>query len=58
MLNEVPEREETIESLTEAVKGLFDVAGHHAHLIASLIRALDGAGIDIPGIRSPNPPAH
>lgn len=58
MLNRIPQREETIESLTEAVEGLFDVAGHHAHLIASLIRALDDAGIDIPGVRSPNPYSH
>jgi hypothetical protein len=51
-------QEETIESLTEAMQDIIDITMNHAHLITSLIRALDGAGIDIPGIRSPLPPIH
>jgi hypothetical protein len=54
----MPEEEETIETLTEAVTGLFDTVGIHGHLIASLIRALDDAGIAIPGVRVPMPPSH
>jgi hypothetical protein len=51
-------QEETIESLTEAVQDVIDITMNHAHIITALIRALDGAGIDIPGIRSPLPPMH
>jgi hypothetical protein len=50
--------QETLESLTEALRGLYEVVGQQAHLIASLIRALDDAGIDIPGVRTPMPPSH
>ena len=52
------EPQETLESLTEALRGLYEVVGQQAHLIASLIRALDDAGIDIPGVRTPMPPSH
>jgi hypothetical protein len=52
------ESQETIESLTETIQDLLEIVVNHAHLISSLIRALDGAGIDIPGIRSPLPPTH
>ena len=52
------ESQETIESLAEAIKDLIDITVNHAHLIASLVRALDAAEIDIPGIRSPLPPTH
>jgi hypothetical protein len=52
------ESQETIESLTEAIKDLIDITVNHAHLITSLVRALDAAEIDIPGIRSPLPPTH
>lgn len=44
--------QETIESLTEVIKGLFEVLGQHAHLIAALIRALEAAEIDIPDLYS------
>lgn len=50
--------EETIETLTEAMRGLFDTVAQHGHIIASLVRALDDAGIEIPGVRSPMPPPH
>ena len=50
--------EETIETLAEAMRGLFDMVGQHAHIIASLVRALDDAGVPIPGIRTPMPPPH
>lgn len=50
--------EETVESLAEAMRDLIDITMNHALLITSLIRALDAAGIDIPGIRSPLPPTH
>lgn len=50
--------EETVESLAEAMRDLIDITMNHAQLITSLIRALDAAGIDIPGIRSPLPPTH
>ena len=52
------ESEETVESLAEAMRDLIDITMNHALLITSLIRALDAAGIDIPGIRSPLPPTH
>ena len=52
------ESEETVESLAEAMRDLIDITMNHAQLITSLIRALDAAGIDIPGIRSPLPPTH
>jgi len=51
-------QEETVESLAEAMRDLIDITMNHAQLITSLIRALDAAGIDIPGIRSPLPPTH
>jgi hypothetical protein len=50
------ESQETVESLAEAMRDLIDITVNHAHLISSLIRALDGAGIDIPGIYSVPPP--
>ena len=52
------ESQETIESLAEAIKDLIDITVNHAHLITSLVRALDAAEINIPGIRSPLPPTH
>lgn len=51
-------QEETVESLAEALQDLIDITMNHAQIITSLIRALDAAGIDIPGIRSPLPPTH
>lgn len=55
---EPQESQETVESLAEAMRDLIDITMNHAQLITSLIRALDAAGIDIPGIRSPLPPTH
>lgn len=52
------EPQETIETLTEALRGLYEVVGHQAHLISSLIRALDDEGIPIPGLRTTLPPPH
>jgi hypothetical protein len=57
-MSEPQEPQETIESLTEAMQDVIDITMNHAQLITSLIRALDAAGIDIPGIRSPLPPTH
>ena len=57
-MSEPQESQETVESLAEAMRDLIDITMNHAQLITSLIRALDAAGIDIPGIRSPLPPTH
>ena len=57
-MSESQESQETVESLAEAMRDLIDITMNHAQLITSLIRALDAAGIDIPGIRSPLPPTH
>lgn len=52
------EPQETIETLTEALRGLYEVVAHQGHLVASLIRALDDEGIPIPGVRTALPPTH
>ena len=57
-MSESQESQDTVESLAEAMRDLIDITMNHAQLITSLIRALDAAGIDIPGIRSPLPPTH
>lgn len=50
--------QETIETLTEALHGLYEVVTQQGYLIASLIRALDDEGIPIPGVRTMMPPTH
>jgi hypothetical protein len=53
----VPE-EETIESLTDAVRGIMEILSAHAVMLAGIMRALDENDIEVPGFMQPQPPVH
>ena len=46
--------EETIESLTEVTKGLMEILSTHAVMLAHIMRALDDAQIEVPGLMHPS----
>jgi hypothetical protein len=50
--------EETLESLTEATKGLMEILSTHAVMLAHIMRALDDAQIEVPGFMHPSKPVH
>lgn len=49
---------ETIESLTEAVQGIMEILSAHAVMLASIMRSLDEAGIEVVGFMHPQKPVH
>lgn len=50
--------EETIESLTEAVRGIMEVLSAHAVMLAGIMRAMDEEGIEVPGFMQPHRPTN
>lgn len=50
--------EETIESLTEAVRGLIEVMTEQAWFITNIIHSLEDAGIEVQGMMHDRPPTH
>ena len=51
----MPDEEETIESLTEAVRGLIEVMTEQAWFITNIIHSLEDAGIEVQGMMHDRP---
>lgn len=54
----MPEEEETIESLTEAMRGIIEVMSEQAWFITNIMHSLEDAGIKVQGVMHQRPPTH
>lgn len=54
----MPDEEETIESLTEAVQGIVEIMTAQAWYITNIVHSLEDAGIKVQGIMHDRPPTH
>jgi hypothetical protein len=54
----MPDEEETIESLTEAVRGVIDSLTTQAWYITNIVHSLEDAGIKVRGVMHDRPPTH
>lgn len=52
------DEEETIESLTEAVRGVIEVMSEQAWFITQIVHSLEDAGIKVQGVMHQRPPTH
>ena len=50
--------QETVESLTEAVRGIMEILSAHAVMLAGVMRALDEQGVAVPGFMQPHKPTN
>jgi len=51
----MPDEEETIESLTEALQGVIEVLTEQAWFITQIVHSLEDAGIKIKGVMNDKP---
>ena len=54
----MPDEEETIESLTEAIQGVIEVLTEQAWFITKIMHTLEEKGIKIQGVMYDKPPTH
>ena len=52
----MPDEEETIESLTQAMQGVIEVLTEQAWFITQIVHSLEDAGIKIQGVMSDRSP--
>lgn len=52
------EEEETIESLTEAMRGIIELLTAQAWFITQIVHSLEDAGIDVRGVMAERPPVN
>jgi len=52
------EEEETIESLTEAMRGIIDSLTTQAWFITNIVHSLEDAGIEVRGVMNERPPVN
>jgi hypothetical protein len=52
------EEEETIESLTEAMRGIIDSLTTQAWFITQIVHSLEDAGIKVRGVMAERPPTN
>lgn len=52
------EEEETIESLTEALRGIIESLTTQAWFITNIVHSLEDAGIEVRGVMHQRPPTH
>jgi len=54
----MPDEEETIESLTQAMQGIIEVLTEQAWFITQIVHSLEDAGIKVQGVMSDRPPVN
>jgi hypothetical protein len=54
----MPDEEETIESLTEAMRGIIDSLTTQAWFITNIVHSLEDAGIEVRGVMHDRPPVN
>ena len=54
----MPDEEETIESLTEAMQGIIESLTTQAWYITNIVHSLEDAGIKVRGVMHDRPPTH
>jgi len=54
----MPDEEETIESLTEAMRGIMEVLTEQAWFLTQIVHSLEDAGIEVRGVMTERPPVN
>ena len=54
----MPDEGETIESLTEAMRGIIDSLTTQAWFITNIVHSLEDAGIEVRGVMTERPPTN
>jgi len=54
----MPDEEETIESLTQAMQGIIEVLTEQAWFITQIVHSLEDAGIKVRGVMNDRPPVN